>query len=310
MRIKRFFPSLGRQLRNRNKRAGDRLKTRLDSLMERHSSVELLFRTGKDFAKHRMTVHAGYFAYNAILAVFALLLLLSSILGFILVHNPELHQRIMESIYSAIPDFGGALENTLNAMAASRQLVGIIGFIGLIWTGTRIIKALEIGFMDIWETEKRSYVRKKLLALLVIAIVGVLALLSVGAHLGLTELLHAATGHISTGLRVLSKALELLLRLVSSFLLLFTIYMVIPRREQVTRDVVKGAFLTALGLLVLQYAIDFYFSTLSNSTVLYGTIGAFISILLWLYLVGILIFFGAELIENISRGREGKGAGV
>lgn len=252
-------------------------------------------------------MHAGAFAYNAFLSIFPLLLLLSSVLGFILKSYPSIHEKIMEGIYSAIPDFGSVIENTLKAIQSKPAVVGIIGLVGLLWTGTRIVYSLERGFRDVWGTEKRGFLKGRLLGVLVIAMVGVLGLASAGTYVGVSSFRNnmLKQGGAWTALAFL---IAILFRLIFNFLLFFLIYMVVPKRKQLASRVAKGAFFSAVLFLLLQYVLDFYFGSLSHATVLYGTIGVVISLMVWLYFTGMIAFLGAEFIralpENPETGEE------
>ena len=55
----------------------------------RHGSVQVLVEAGKNFRHHQMKLSCAYFTYHAFIATFALILLASALLGFILKSDPD-----------------------------------------------------------------------------------------------------------------------------------------------------------------------------------------------------------------------------
>jgi membrane protein len=256
-----------------------------------HSAVE----AGRGIKRDDLNLSAAYFAYNSFLALFPLLLLISSVLGFVLAGNPTLRQNIMNDMLQHFPGATGSLMGLVNSVIANRALVGVIGFIGLIWAGMRIPNGLEIGFNHIWKATKRPFLKRRLLALLALALFGVLGAISVGANLFSAALL-SWTAKQNVLLGVLVVLLGILLSLLTNFLLFFMVFHIIPQRRLPSRAVARGAAAAAVIFWLSEYVFNYYFVSISKIEVLYGTIGAILGLLIWLDFLGYIVFFTAELI--------------
>jgi len=272
----------------------------LRAFASRHPSITLVVQSIKEFKRHRMTLTSAYFAYHCFMAIFPLLLLVSSVLGFVLKSDPALQQEIMKHVYDVFPDFGGTLKSILDGVVASRQLVGIIGLLGLLWAGTRISKSLEIGACVIWETESRKFLRRKLLALGILLLLGFMSLAALGFNLASSSLLSWITEHAGPLWTTASFIVGNLASLAIEFLILTTLYIVVPRQRPNFRDAAKGAMVAAVLFHLIEWGFSYYFVHISKTQALFGTIGVIIGILIWLYLLGIVIFLGEEMVHLLS----------
>ncbi len=266
----------------------------------RHPSIHLAVQAIREFSRHRMTLPSAYFAYHCFMAIFPLLLLISAILGFVLRSDPALQQEIMKHVYNLFPDFGGTLKGILDTVVASRHLVGIIGLLGLLWAGTRISKSLEIGACVIWETEKRKFWKRKLLALGILFLLGFMSMLALGFNLASSSLLSWIAEHAGPVWTATSLVVGTLASLAIEFTIFTTIYIVVPRQRPEFRDAAKGALVAAVLFHIIEWGFSYYFVNVSKAQALYGTIGVIIGVLIWLYLLGIVIFLGEEIVHLLS----------
>lgn len=159
----------------------------------------------------------------------------------------------------------------------------------------RIPNSLEIGFNHIWKATKRPFLKRRLLALLALALFGVLGAISVGANLFSAALL-SWTAKQNVLLGVLVVLLGILLSLLTNFLLFFMVFHIIPQRRLPSRAVARGAAAAAVIFWLSEYVFNYYFVSISKIEVLYGTIGAILGLLIWLDFLGYIVFFTAELI--------------
>jgi membrane protein len=66
----------------------------------------------------------------------------------------------------------------------------------------------------------------------------------------------------------------------------------IPRQQIKYRDVLPGAFVTALGFAVSKFLLAFYFQRFSG---VYTAAGGVVILLLWMYYSTILYYIGVEI---------------
>ena len=72
-------------------------------------------------------------------------------------------------------------------------------------------------------------------------------------------------------------------------------YKFAPRRRTLFREVWPAAVFVTIGVDLLQRLFTFYARNITNFNALYGTFGSVIALLLWIYLIGSIIIFGACL---------------
>jgi membrane protein len=90
-----------------------------------------------------------------------------------------------------------------------------------------------------------------------------------------------------------------MLRLVVSALILFLIftglYWIAPNVKLSCRSAFPGAGFATVGWILSSYALSFYVSKFNNFSLTYGSIGAIIVLLIWLYISGFIIILGGEI---------------
>ncbi|MBK8558008.1 MAG: YihY/virulence factor BrkB family protein [Lewinellaceae bacterium] len=88
-------------------------------------------------------------------------------------------------------------------------------------------------------------------------------------------------------------------------LLFAVIFKVLPDAELKWRDVLIGAFFTAVLFLIGKYLINLYLSH-SSTVSAYGAAGAVVLIILWVYYSAIILYFGAEFTKVYANKYGGK----
>lgn len=78
-----------------------------------------------------------------------------------------------------------------------------------------------------------------------------------------------------------------------AFLLLFN--RVVPNVRLAWRDVLPGALFSLVAWFTLSVAFSFYVDNMARYSLLYGSLGAVIVLMLWLYLTGMVMIMGIQL---------------
>ncbi len=79
------------------------------------------------------------------------------------------------------------------------------------------------------------------------------------------------------------------------FLILSLVYKLLPDKKIKYSDTFPGTILALVGFLVLTSLFSLYVNNFAVNSILYGSIGAVILLLLWMYFAGIILVLGAEL---------------
>lgn len=151
----------------------------------------------------------------------------------------------------------------------------VVLFIGSAWAASNGIWALMRGVYKAYTDKRLSSIKARLLAIafmlgFVAVIAGTLALLVFDYWI-------AQFGSLFV-----------------IFALLFCLFALIPGLHALPKRAAISAGAGAVGWLVLARAFEVYMRQFSNYTVLYGGIGAFLGLALWLYCLCVLILVCAE----------------
>ena len=83
------------------------------------------------------------------------------------------------------------------------------------------------------------------------------------------------------------------LSIIFAVILLF--YLWIPNIKQTLIDFIYGTTFSAFAWIIVSGAFSFYMDNFSNYSLIYGSIGAFIMLLLWIYISCLILLMGAVI---------------
>jgi uncharacterized BrkB/YihY/UPF0761 family membrane protein len=109
--------------------------------------------------------------------------------------------------------------------------------------------------------------------------------------------LGSVVGNVQLGVPIgpiVGSILGLLVSLLSAFALFLLVYKILPNAQQGWRDVLPGAALSSLLLIVISQMFPLYV-TLFPPNQAYAVFGVFLVFTFWLYLLGFVLVLGAEL---------------
>jgi len=187
-----------------------------------------------------------------------------------------------------------------------RTITGIISIGAAILAATGVFAQLQYSMNRVWDVAGQSggalsWIKKRLLSLLMILIMGALLI----ASLALGALLSAAAEAGSTVLPGKTPLLPMLNALVS--VVIFTgffaaIYKVLPDVRINWKATWGGAVFTAILFTVGRYAVELYLAHSSTGSA-YGAAGSLLVLLVWIYYSSLIFFFGAEITQVWARRR-------
>lgn len=241
---------------------------------------------------------AAALAYYWMLAIFPAAIFLLSLLPFLPV--PNLEDAIMDLLRQAMPQEAATLFTNVVSEVTSTTSGGLLSF-GLLftlWSASSglyaIMQQLNITY-DV--KEGRSFLKVRGVALLLtimffVMIIGAFGLVVFGGVL--QDWLAGILGESPILLGFFS-ALRWVIIACLILLGFAMIYYYGPDVEQRFQFITPGSLIGALLLIGASVAFSFYVSNFGDYTATYGSIGAVIILLLWLYLAGLVILLGSEV---------------
>lgn len=295
MPLKERFHEYSRKSRELTLRGLGALESIYKVLITDRRWFAIVSAAAEDFWAKKMYYFTGNFTYNAFLAIIALLVALSALIG-LLASSTTLSEEFVKTLKSVVPIFGTTPQKTLDAMKTYRGVAGVVGLVGLVWTGTKIFGAIEWGFCEIWGSRRRSYAKKKIFGTLLISIIGLLFLGAFLVQFGFNALWAWAVGSQGTLYDIGAFVAKPLVGFVVNFLLFLVVYKIVPTIKQAWKDVAVGAAVSAAVFLGIQYLLAFYFGSISRVPSVYGSVSTVIILLMWLHVTGMITYFGEEII--------------
>jgi membrane protein len=264
----------------------------------------LLKEAGKRFVDDNCLRLGASLAYYAVFSIFPLLLLSVSVVGFILGSSDEVREHAVQSFASTIsPQQRDLLDATLRSMQqhrAGRGVSAIVGVVGLLVGASAVFAELASSFDTIWHVKPSSgqtawqavvsTVKSRALAFAIVAATAVVLLASLVASAAVGALARAALGGHEISAHLVNGGVSLFLHAA----LFATLFRVVPHAPVKWRDVVFGAFVSALAFVGLKAAYAWYLAGVGNFAA-YGVVGVVLGLLTWIYAVGLVLFYGAEV---------------
>lgn len=244
-------------------------------------------------------------AYSFILFFFPLLLFLVTMLvvtDALAVLAPQLIQVLSRIIP---PDTMSLITDYISAMAASEPTHLLVGaFAVMVWTGSGMMMSFMTGLDRAYRVpSSRSLLRQRLVAIGLVLLVGIpLALLALLTIFGsLLERFIAA--QLSLTLPWFWTLARWGFVLMATMTMIAIIYYVGPHRRQTWRHVLPGAALATALWMLATLGFSAYVNRFGEYDVLYGSLGAGIVLLIWMYLSALVVLIGGEfnaVLERIS----------
>jgi membrane protein len=266
---------------------------RIDAWQRRVPAVAFPVAVAKKFSDDRAGRLAALVAYYGFFSIFPLLLVAVTIIGYAL--GDESAAQIKSSAIGQIPIVGDQIGAQVGPLHGS-VIALVIGSVTALWAGLACMQAAQDAMNEIWgvpRPQQPSFLVKRLRSVGVLAVIGtsLLAGAAVSAVLGAIPAL-AGPG------RIVAVAASVVVN-IAVYLLAFQI---LTTSHQRWRELLPGAVVGGIAYSGLQFAGQWYVArTINGAQNTYGTFAVVIGLLGWLYLLGQVSIYAAEI--NVVRAR-------
>lgn len=255
----------------------------------------------KSFFDHNVGKNAAALAYYLLFALFPLLIFLSNLLGLLDLNIAAITQVLQQFMPK---DVVGIIESYLEyvSQTSSHSLLWF-ALIFSIWFPMRAIKGLMDDVRLAYHLDKPKnqfgYLLRQLLYTIVFLFV-----------MGLTLLLSTFGKHVLGYINYLlpDNVLQFsdyflgiwqYLRFVPIGMLMFaalgTLYAASLDKRQPAKSLRPGIAFAMVAWMLVSVGFSFYVENFANYSVIYGTLGAVVVLLMWLYMTAVILIMGAEL---------------
>jgi membrane protein len=284
--------------------------TRISSFMKIRSLRYALWRTSKDINRNHTLQMAAALSYYFVLSLFPALIFLSAVVAYLPI--PDLFNQALALMGTFVPpDSMGLVRKVLSdVITPNRSTLLSFGLLGTLWTCSggfsAAMEALNVAY-DVDET--RPFWRTRLVAIELTFQVGFLMLVALGVMIVGPRFGEWLSGsvHLSWLFAVVWPFIHWAIAVGFTVLAVECLYFIAPNVKQRFWTTLPGAILAVGWWIALSYLLGIYFRSFANFNKTYGTLGAAVAMMVWLYWTSFGMLVGAELNAELAKQtKEGK----
>jgi YihY family inner membrane protein len=295
-----------------------RIRSRRTRILNRRANayilshpLDFLVRVIKCFRANQGLLLAGAIAYYALLSILPFLMLVVVVLSHF-IEQAELLETLRRYLELLVPGQSRPIIAEVAHFLDNRDLIGwVLGATMLFFSSlafTVLENAMSVIFMHRVAIRRRHFLMSAVLPYLYVLALGagvMLVTLVAGALQVMGQESVSLFGH-AWSLNGVSGALLYLLGLAGEILVVTSIYLVMPVARLSPSHALVGGVTAALLWEIARHVLVWYFSTLSQVNVVYGSMATAIVVMFSLEIGATLLLLGAQVIAEYERvGRDG-----
>lgn len=254
-----------------------------------------------NFFEHNVGKNAAALAYYLLFALFPLLIFISNLLGLLDLDVNAITQALQQVLPKDIVEIVGSYLDYVSHTSSHSLLWFALVF--SVWFPMRAAKGLMDDVRLAYNLKKPkhpiTYTLRQLAYTIILLIVVALTLLfsALGEQVisFLADLIPNEHLQISDYLLALWKHLRFLLIGLLMFAALGTLYAASLDKRQPIKTILPGITVALFSWMAVSIGFSFYVDNFASYSVIYGTLGAVIVLLMWLYITAAILIMGAEV---------------
>ena len=268
-------------------------------------TLEIFMESVRSFHNARAAEGAASIAYYALFSLFPLLFFLVAT-GSSLLKNQQVQQQVMALVTESLPTAKDLVQKNIEHMLDIRGTIGLVGTIGLIWSATAVFNALTHNINRAWRNAGRhTFIRGRLMALVIAgSLIGLLLILSLfltTAFNLLPQLSIPLLGDVTIYKTLLWRVLSRLVPWLLTYLVFLLLYWWIPNTKVNWSEANWGALVATFAWEINRAGFIWYLNSgLARYQLVYGSLGALVALMVWIYLSSLIALFGAHLSAAIA----------
>jgi membrane protein len=282
----------------------DRVKIKVAVLRARWAVLDHAVRTFEHMGAVQGTMLAGAVTYFGYLSFFPVLVIAFAVVTIVANVVPEARTALVTAVESIFPGLIGDGQNAainIDTFETQARAVGVIALLGLFYSGLGWISAARAGLQGVFMVppkQRRNFFVGKGIDLVVLAVIGLVLILSVGLSSAVTNV----TEDVLVLLRVdeipgpgflwLLRVLGVALGVAASTVLFFAMFRLLPTTDLPRRALAKGALVAALGFEVLKLLAGLLIGLAADNPAT-AVLGISLVLLVWINYFSQVIMVGA-----------------
>jgi membrane protein len=267
---------------------------------------KLATRVWKEIKRDDVFGRAAQLSYYFLLALFPLLIFLTSVIGLVIGTESGVRQNLFRYLSQVMPTAAFQLiDSTMQEVAAASSGSKIsFGILAALWAASNgmgaITEALNVAY-DV--KESRPWWKQRLTAIgltiaLSVLIIAALVMVLSGSKIADSFAANYALGSVFT---LTWKILQWPIVLASILFAFAMVYYFAPDvRNQKWVWITPGAVLGVVLWLLVSFGFRLYLGYFDTYSKTYGSLGAVIVLMLWLFFTGVAVLIGGEINAEIE----------
>mgnify|MGYP004646965743 CR=1 FL=1 len=259
------------------------------------------------FYKHNIGYVGGQIAYFFILSIFPFLIFINALIASFNIPGETVFNVLDPFMPERIVSFIARYIEYINSQNSVTLLS--IGIIIAIFSSSKSVRSLASAFNKAYEVpSRRGFFAQVAFSMLFIFLFGIILL----ACIVIVAFGNSFITKLISQITVSFKFIDLLTvwRWVTMsavlFLIILFLYKILPSAKIKFSEAVPGALFSLVGILILILIFSVYVNNFISYVSFYGSIGAVMLLMLWMYFAGIVIVLGAEINSALSEMKKDK----
>ncbi|APM40720.1 YihY/virulence factor BrkB family protein [Clostridium kluyveri] len=239
---------------------------------------------------------ASQLAYSLIFSFFPFLIFIISIIGYSDISS----SNILSSLSYILPEnILQLIKTTIIRITDTRDIKLLFSSLALtIWSSSG-------GFHSVIKGLNKAYNKKESRSVLKIYAISMVCTLGITVIIIITILLLVFGRIIGSFLAFnlgFSKEFNFMWNIFRYLMILFStififsaVYRYTPNVKLRWREVMPGAFFSTVGIVIASMGFAFYVNNFANYSIIYGSIGAAIMLMTWLFILSVITILGGEI---------------
>lgn len=256
-----------------------------DRYQQAHKWLAIPMAVVRKFGNDQGGSLAALVAYYAFFSLFPLLLVMTTVLGFVLAHNPHAQASVENSVFAQFPIVGHQIQlHSLTGRVSSL----VIGLLVALWGGLGVTNAVQNAFDRVWAVpfkDRPDFLKSRLRGLALIGVLGVLFIVA-------TAITGLIAGLGGPSVKVAGVAISLIVNL----LLFLGAFRFLTAAAVPTRCLWSGVAIAAVFWEILQFFGGFYVKhVFRHASPVGAEFGIVIALIVFLHIGAQLTLYAAEI---------------
>lgn len=251
---------------------------------------------------------AAAISFYALFSLLPLMFLLFAFIGSILGTETQLFERILEFVKDSLPYLSDSIVEDIKGLIANRKVFGWIGIITLIWSAEFVILAIRDAMNLIFgEAEKMGFIKTRIVVWGVFFIWCAVFLISIGLPIAADILgrVKIAVFDIDISYYVAkSITFKYFLPVVIMIIAVAFIFKIMAGKNIKARHAILGSIIFSVLWEAAKHLFALYLAHFGSFNKMYGSLGAIMIMLLWIFYSAVILLFSAEFIASVKTPRK------